>query len=66
MRSQADDRMFTKDGLLKAYGKTESKTLLLLCEAITVKGFENIESYIDFIIRKNHESFNQVGFIGTD
>ena len=25
-----------------------------------------IESYIDFIIRKNPEEFNQVGFIGTD
>ena len=25
-----------------------------------------IESYIDYIIRKNPEDFNQVGFIGTD
>ena len=25
-----------------------------------------IESYIDFIIRKNPKEFNQVGFIGTD
>ena len=25
-----------------------------------------IESYIDYIIRKNPEEFNQVGFIGTD
>ena len=25
-----------------------------------------IESYIDYIIRKNPEAFNQVGFIGTD
>ena len=25
-----------------------------------------IESYIDYIIRKNPTEFNQVGFIGTD
>ena len=25
-----------------------------------------IESYIDYIIRKNPKEFNQVGFIGTD
>ena len=25
-----------------------------------------IESYIDYIIRKNPQDFNQVGFIGTD
>jgi len=25
-----------------------------------------IESYIDFLIRKYPEQFNQVGFIGTD
>ena len=25
-----------------------------------------VESYIDYIIRKNPEDFNQVGFIGTN
>lgn len=25
-----------------------------------------IESYIDYIVRKNPEDFSQVGFIGTD
>ena len=25
-----------------------------------------IESYIDYLIRKNQEEFNQVGFIGTE
>ena len=25
-----------------------------------------VESYIDYIIRKNPEDFNQVGLIGTD
>ena len=37
---------------------------------VTPKGYvliaRMVESYIDYIIRKNPEDFNRVGFIGTE